>query len=139
LLFDTFAPFNSMFHSVGRIGLLPPADLAVSDNDLVLTMDVPGFTADDLTIEVVNGELVVRGERKRPELSEGSQWAFTERTFGSFERRLRLPRGVDPDSITAGVDNGVLSLIVPKPEAMKPRTIAIGSGTRQRELEATTA
>jgi len=90
-------------------------------------------------IEVLNGELVVRGERMRPELAEGSRWAFTERTFGRFERRLQLPRGVDPDAITASMDNGVLSLIVPRPEALKPRTIQIGSGTQQRELEAAAA
>lgn len=139
MLFDTFAPFNVTFQTTGRIGFPPPADLAVSDNDMVLVMDLPGFTAGDLEIEVLDGELVIRGERKRPELAEGSRWAFTERSFGRFERRLRLPRGVDPDAIIASVDNGVLSLIVPKPEALKPKTIQIGSGTQHRELEAATA
>jgi len=88
---------------------------------------------------IVNGELVVRGERKRPELADGSRWAVIERAFGTFERRLRLPPGVDPDAITASVDNGVLSMIVPKPEALKPKTIAIESGSKRRELETTTA
>lgn len=139
MLFDTFAPFNTGLQSAGRVGFLPPADLSVSDNDLVLTMDLPGFTADDLEIEVVDGQLVVRGERKRPELAEGSRWASTERTFGRFERRLQLPRGIDPEAIAASMDDGVLSLIVPKPEAMKPKTISIGSGTQQRELETAAA
>jgi HSP20 family protein len=139
MLFETFAPLNTLLQSAGRLGFLPSADIAVSDNDMVLTMDVPGLTAEDLSLEVINGELIVRGERKRPELAEGSQWAITERAFGTFERHLRLPRGVDPDAIAASVDNGVLSLIVPKPEALKPKTIAIGSGSKQRELETTTA
>jgi HSP20 family protein len=138
MLFDTFGPFNTLFQGVGRVGFLPPADLIVSDNDMVLTMDVPGFTADDLTIEVVNNELIVRGERKRPQLAEGSRLAFTERMFGTFERRLQLPRAVEPDAITASVDHGVLSLLIPKPEAMKPKTITIRS-TKQRELETATA
>jgi HSP20 family protein len=139
VLFDPFVPFNTMFQAAGRAGFLPPADLTVSGNDLVLTMDLPGLTADQLEIQVLNGELVIRGERTRPELTEGSRWAFSERTFGRFERRVRLPQGVDADAITASMDNGVLSLIVPKPETLKPKTIAIGSGTQQRELEATTA
>ena len=59
--------------------------------------------------------------------------------MGAFERRIRLPKGVDSDSITASMENGVLSLIVPKPEAMKPKTIAIGAGTEQRQLETAAA
>ena len=139
MLFDTFAPFNTLFEGAGRVGFLPPADLSISDNDLVLTMDLPGFTSDDVEIEVLDGELVVRGERKRPDLAEGSHWAFTERTFGRFERRLGLPSDVDPDAITASMDNGVLSLVVPEPEVVKPKTIQIGSGTQHRELETATA
>jgi HSP20 family protein len=139
MLFDTFAPFNTMFQSTGRAGFLPPADLTVSDNDLVLTMDLPGFTADELQIEVLNGELVIRGERERPELAEGSRWVFTERSFGRFERRLQLPRGIDPDAVSASMANGVLSLIVPKPEALKPKAIEIGSGAEQKQLETAAA
>jgi len=139
MLFDTVTPFTTLFQTAGRVGFLPAADVSVSDHDLVFTMDLPGLTADDLSIEVLNGELVIRGERKRPELAEGSRWALTERSFGMFERRLRLPSAVDPDAITASMDNGVLSLIVPKPEVMKPKTITIATGSQQRELETTTA
>ena len=130
-----FEPFNTTLATGGRAGFLPAIDLAVGENDMVLTMDLPGFTTDDVQIELLNGQLVVRGERKRPEVAEGSRWALTERTFGSFERRIRLPQGVDPDAITASMDNGVLSLIVPKPETLKPKTIAIGSASERRELE----
>lgn len=98
-------------------------------------MDLPGLTADDLTIEVLDGDLSVRGERKRPEIAEGARWAHVERTFGAFERRVKLPEGVDPDAITASMTDGVLSLIVPKPEPKKPRTVEIQS-SEQRELTA---
>ena len=139
MLFDPFVPLSSMLQPAARTGFLAPADVAVSENDVVLTMDLPGLTADDLHIEVLDGQLVLRGERRRPELSEGSRWAHAERTFGRFERRIQLPRGIDPDAITASMDNGVLSLIVPKPEALKPRTIAIGTGQEQPQLATSTA
>ena len=141
MLFEPFVPFNSLFPSAGRFGFLPTADVAVGENDMVLTMDLPGVAADELDIQMIDGELVVRGERKRQELPEGSRWAFTERAFGAIERRVRLPKGVDPDRIAASMENGVLSLIVPKPDAMKPRTIAIGTGgaTEQRQLETAAA
>ena len=79
---------------------------------------------------------MVRGERKRPEIGDGTVFAHSERAFGRFERRVKVPAGVDPDAITASMDNGVLSLIVPKP-VKERKTIPIGSG--QRELEGATA
>ena len=135
LLFDPFAPLFS--RPLDRAGaFLPAADVTVTDSDLVLTMDLPGFTADDVELEVLNGHLVVRGERKRPELGEGTTWAHAERTFGRFERRIALPDGVDSDAITASLDNGVLSLIVPKPQPQR-KTIAVAGG--QKELETANA
>jgi HSP20 family protein len=137
LTFDPFAPlFTRPFERAGAF--LPPADVTVGEKDLVLTLDLPGLTTDDVELEVADGFLFVRGERKRPELAENAVWAHAERGFGPFERRIRLPQGVDADAITASMDNGVLSLIVPKPVKQK-KTIAIGSGTEQRELEETTA
>ena len=103
--------------------------------DLVLTMDLPGLTADDLDIELLGGWLSVRGERRRPEVGQGKTFAHSERPFGRFDRRFQVPEGVDPDTILARMDNGVLSLIVPKPERLKPKSIAIGTGSEQRELE----
>ncbi len=136
-------PFASFSAQANRAAFVPAADVTVSDGDMVLTMDLPGLTAADLGIELVDGYLTVRGERKRPEVSEGSRWAHTERTFGRFERRIKLPDGVDPDKVTASMDNGVLLLIIPKPERMIPRTITIGLGgeqrTEQRQLETTAA
>lgn len=129
-------PFEPLVTQLNRTAaFLPAADLTVSDGDLVLTMDVPGLTSDDLSIELLDGYLVVRGERKRPDLPEGTGLAHRERAFGQFERRIKVPDGVDPDAITASLDNGVLSLIVPKPERMKPKAITIGTGTERRQLE----
>ena len=140
LLFDPFAPFDPLVsRTAARAGFLPAADIAVSEHDMVLTMDLPGLRTEDLEIEMLDGELVVRGERKRPELPEGARWGHAERTFGAFERRIRLPEGIDPDKVTASMTDGVLSLTVPKPERMKPKTISIGSGSERRELETATA
>ncbi len=133
---DVFTPVSAQLN---RAAFLPAADVTVSDSDLVLTLDLPGLTADDLEIELADGYLSVRGERKRPEVAQGTRWAHNERTFGRFERRIALPDGVDPDAITATMDKGVLSLIVPKPERMIPRAIQIGAGSEHRELETTTA
>src|SRR5215207_11395890 len=105
-------PFEPLVSQLTRTPVFVPAtDLAVSEGDLVLTMDVPGLTSDELSIELLDGHLVVRGERKRPDVAEGTGFTHRERAFGQFERRIKVPDGIDPDAITASMDNGVLSLI----------------------------
>jgi len=128
-------PF-ALFPVARGSAFLPPADITVSGGDLVLTLDLPGLTTDDIDIELIDGALTVRGARKQPKLADGTTWALAERAFGAFERTFRVPREVDPDSIAATMENGVLSLIVPKPERPQPKRIAVGT---QRELETTTA
>jgi HSP20 family protein len=133
-------PFALMTSQLNRPSVLMPAlDVAVSEDDVVITMDVPGFRSDELSIEVEDRFLTVRGERKRPQAAEGTSYVHVERPFGSFERRITIPGGADPDRITASLHDGVLSLIVPKPERLKPKAIAIDGGTEQRRLETTTA
>ena len=137
LLFDPLTPLFA--RSPDRpAAFLPPADVTVGEKDLVLTLDLPGLTTEDVELEAVDGFLVVRGERTRPELPDGAVVAHGERGFGAFERRIRLPQGVDFDAIAATMDNGVLSLIVPRPVKAK-RTIQIGSAQEQRQLEGATA
>lgn len=137
LLFDPFETFfGTPVRGLRGATFVPAADVALGDNDLVLTFDMPGLSAEDIEIEVVGDTLTVRGERGRPAVPDGMRLTHAERGFGRFERTVRIPSGVDPDSVTATMDNGVLSLLVPKPERLKPRTIRIGSGDTQKELTA---
>jgi HSP20 family protein len=129
-------PFEPMVQQLTRTpSFVPATDVTVSDGDLVLAMDVPGLSTEDLSIELVDNYLIVRGQRRAPAVTEGVSFAHRERAFGRFERYVKVPDGVDPDAITASVDDGVLSLIVPKPERLKPRTISIGAGSSRREIE----
>jgi HSP20 family protein len=130
LFFDPFAPLLT------RTGaFLAPVDVTVGDHDVVMSFDLPGVKSEQLDIQFLDRELVLRGERGRPELGEGVAWAHAERPFGAFERRIRLPQGIDPDTITANLDDGVLSLIIPKPERLQPKPIQIGT-TQKREIGA---
>lgn len=130
-------PFEPLVQQLTRTpSFMPATDVSVSDGDLVLAMDVPGLDPEDLSLELVDNYLIVRGERRAPAVTEGVSLAHRERAFGRFERYVKVPDGIDPDAITASIDNGVLSLIVPKPERMKPRKIAIGGvGAGRREIE----
>lgn len=123
---EPFTPLLTQF--TRQACFLPAGDLSVGDSDLVLTLDLPGLSPEDLSIEVQGSELTVRGERKRPQARDGTSYLYAQRPFGAFEHRVQIQEGVDPGSITAGMQDGVLSLIVPKPEPARPKRIAIGAG-----------
>lgn len=129
-------PFSPLLAQATRsAAFVPAADLTVGERDVVLTLDLPGLTADDLSIEVQGSRLTVRGERRRPQVGEDTSYVYAQRPFGAFEHRIPIPEDVDPDAITASMEDGVLSLIVPKPEPARPKRITIGSRNEERQLE----
>ena len=142
LLFEPFAPLFELSRQLSSSGVrsfLPPADVVVTDDDVTVTMDLPGMTADDVAIELRDDVLTVKGERAFPYANEtdGDQrvWQRLERGFGSFERVLRLPAGFDPDAITASMSDGVLTLRMPKPEERRRRRIEVATGQDDATIE----
>jgi HSP20 family protein len=125
--------FNTVFEtpspSTGALRRWMPAmDLVESDDHFVLRADLPGVSEDDVKIEFEDGALTVSGERKSEHESKGDGYYRVERAFGSFSRSLTLPKGVDPEAVSASVDRGVLEVRIPKPEQRKPRRIEISNG-----------
>jgi HSP20 family protein len=98
------------------------------EDHFVLAADLPGLTADDVTIDVKDGVLSISGERTlEREVKEGG-YARVERSRGSFKRSLTLPEGTDVEAIAASFENGVLEVKIPKPVASQPRRIEIAAG-----------
>ena len=104
---------------------VPPMDLVEADDHFVLKADLPGLTEGDVTIEIQDSTLTISGERKAEHEQRERGWYRIERSFGSFNRSLTLPDGVDADGIQASFHHGVLQVRIPKPEQRKPRRIAI--------------
>jgi HSP20 family protein len=135
--------FNTAFDTpAGQGGAMrrwmPAMDLLETGDQFVLRADLPGLSEEDVNIELEDSTLTVSGERKAEHEQEGEGYYRLERSFGSFQRSLTLPKGVDPESVTAGFDRGVLEVRIPKPEERKPRRIHIGA-TDQRTLEGSAA
>jgi HSP20 family protein len=106
----------------------PPIDVTEEGDHYVLRADLPGMSESDVTIEVQDRTLAISGERtfqRKPEHDGG--YVRLERAYGSFQRMLTLPDGVDPDAIEASFEHGVLELRMPKPVEAKPRRIEIGT------------
>ena len=118
----------------------------MTDDQVAVNMDVPGVDREHLEIELENEVLTIRGERLYPYACAdgGRVWQRIERGFGRFERDLRIPKGLDPDSIEASLGDGVLALQIPRPEPLKPHRIEISGresreSSGEREVEGATA
>jgi HSP20 family protein len=107
---------------------IPAMDLVETPGEYVLHADLPGLAADDVKIEVDENVLTVSGERRTQEKRTGDGYRRIERASGSFTRSLTLPRGIDPERISASFADGVLDVHIPRPEQRKRHRVAIATG-----------
>ena len=108
---------------------LPAVDVWETDNELVLSFDLPGIPEDKITVELDDNVLTVSGERERAQEHSSDRFYRFERRFGSFSRSVTLPVGVKESDIAANYTDGVLEVRVPKPEEQKPKRIRVGTQT----------
>ena len=106
---------------------VPVVDIREDKDRFVLHADIPGVAREDIDITMEDGVLSIRGERKLEEAGEDGQYKRVERAHGTFYRRFSLPDTADPDAINARCDKGVLEVVIPKREQVKPRRIEVGS------------
>ncbi|ELY66207.1 Hsp20/alpha crystallin family protein [Natronococcus jeotgali] len=102
-------------------------DLADRDDEFVVTVDVPGYESADLESRLSGETLFISGEREREATDGRDDYLRREREFESFSRRVTLPDPVDADGIEATVNNGVLTIRLPKLEP--------GEGSRTIDIE----
>ena len=106
----------------------PALDVIETVQAYVVSLDLPGLTAENVDINFEKNTLSVRGMRERGDTNkEGTRVFFAERDWGAFERSLRFPQHVEGDRITATFVNGVLTITVPKSEGAKARRIEISA------------
>lgn len=116
---------------------MPRINVKQSGDDIAVHVELAGIGPDDVDIEVTDGVLTIKGERKAQTEREDEGWLVRESSFGSFERSMVLPEGVDPASIKAEFKDGMLEVHVPKAlEAARPKTtkVAIGGAAEAPEL-----
>jgi|SRR4029434_10095572 len=104
---------------------MPPADIHETDNELVVTADLPGIDPKSVDVRVENNVLSITGERKFEEAAENGNVHRVERMYGAFARSFTLSTPVDTEKIQANYKDGVLKITLPKAERAKPKRIAI--------------
>ena len=138
--FDRWDPFEEMNTLRNRMDRLwsrmaeeepvlaswtPTSDIVETKDDIVIKAELPGLEEKDVNIEIENGILSIKGERKAEKETEEKGYRRVERSYGSFLRTFTLPPNVEAEKISASFTNGLLEVHMPKKEGAKPRTIKV--------------
>ena len=109
---------------------LPAVDVIEQKDQYLIKAELPGIEEDDLDIDLSEGILTVKGEKKREEDREEDNVHISERTYGSFRRSFRLPPDADADNIKATCKDGVVEVTIPRSELEQPEARKIEITTK---------
>ncbi|MBI4597725.1 MAG: Hsp20/alpha crystallin family protein [Candidatus Omnitrophica bacterium] len=103
----------------------PEVDITEEKDRLLVRADLPGMKQEDISVEVSEGALTIRGERKEEAATKEGKMYRMERSYGSFLRSFTLPAGVDASKVNASYKNGVLEITLPKFAEAKTKQIKV--------------
>jgi HSP20 family protein len=108
-------------------GVFPLTNLTEDKDNYYVRAELPGVKGDELDIQITANNLAISGERKIAAEEEGARYHRREREAGTFSRMIGLPGEVDTDKVDANLENGILTIVVPKAEIAKPKQITVSS------------
>ena len=113
----------------------PAIDVFQRGNDLVVRADVPGLSKDDITVDIADDQLTIRGDRRYEHEEERDGVFRSERSYGSFCRAIPLPQGAIADSAKATFNNGVLEVVIQAPsfDVRRGRRVEIKEGAPEQK------
>lgn len=124
-LFDGVARgFPALTAGTSRI---PSMDVSETDKVIEISAELPGMEANDVTLNISDNILTIRGEKKSEREENKKDYHLVERSYGAFSRSVELPAGVKPEDITAEIAKGVLKVTVQKPAPKVSKQIDIKS------------
>jgi|SRR5580704_16710470 HSP20 family protein len=134
---------NSLFQEYNRgegdalttAAFVPPVDVYEDEHQIVLKLEVPGMKESDLDVQLENNVLTVKGERKFETEEKEENFHRIERRYGSFYRSFTIPSTVNPDSVKASYEAGVLKVELEKRAEAKPKQIKVELGA-PKQVEA---
>jgi len=111
----------------------PSVDIYETEQDLVLTAELPGIDEKDVEIKIEDNTLTLSGDRKFEKETKEENYHRIERAYGSFYRAFSLPHYINQDKISAEYENGVLKVILPKKPELKPRKVKVLKPTKKEK------
>ena len=110
-----------------QAGVFPLTNLSEDKDNYYVRAELPGVKGDELDIQVTDKNLAISGERKIASEEEGARYHRREREAGTFSRMIGLPGDINRDNVDAKLENGILTVVVPKAEIAKPKQISVNS------------
>ncbi|MBN1610053.1 MAG: Hsp20/alpha crystallin family protein [Polyangiaceae bacterium] len=123
-LVDTLSPET---YSEAGTGVFPPINIAQDKDNFYVRAEVPGVKAEQLSISALNKQVSISGKREIAAEREHASYHRRERAEGSFNRTVTLPTDIDASRVEARCASGILTVVLPKAEAAKPRQIVVKS------------
>ena len=117
--------FEDDFFTEKREVWAPAVDIEEKKGNYLVKADLPGLKKGDIHLELHDGYLTLKGERKSENEEKKDNYRRIERTYGSFQRTFRVPDGLTEKDIKAKYKDGVLELTIPTPKAETPRSIDV--------------
>ncbi|HVT14018.1 MAG TPA: Hsp20/alpha crystallin family protein [Fimbriimonadaceae bacterium] len=105
--------------------LFPPVDIKETDKELTFVAEIPGMLRENIEVEMVGDTLILKGKKEEERTEEKEGWVRKERSHGSFQRSFRLDVPVKAEEITAEYKEGLLKVVLPKLEVVKPQKITV--------------
>lgn len=133
-LFGRFFGPSEMTPTWSAGGYSVPTDVFHMADKLVIRMDLPGVSADDVDVTVQENTLIVNGKRSFPHEANDVRFVRRGIFYGDFTQRVALGKGLDVDRVSASYDNGVLELTIPYSEEVQPKKIAIEVANGRKSL-----
>jgi len=104
---------------------VPMVDISETDNEIVVSAELPGLQKEDVKIAIQDNVLSLEGEKKQETKEKGKNYYRLERDYGKFQRSFVLPSAVKTDKVKAVFQDGILNITLPKADEAKPKQIAI--------------
>ena len=108
--------------------LVPPVDIYETEDSLVFKAELPGVTKEDITVEVKDNTMTLKGEKRFQKEVKEEGYHRVERAYGAFQRAFTLPGMVEQDKVKAKFKDGILEIVLPKAEKAKPKQVKVEVG-----------
>jgi HSP20 family protein len=124
---EYFGPGRRAFQPMEE-AWMPAVDVSETADKVTVKAEIPGMEAKDIEISMVGDTLTIKGEKKVEREEKDENYHMVERSYGSFSRAMKLPAVVEADKVEATYKTGVLTVVLPKKEEVKPKAIEIKAG-----------
>lgn len=126
-------PFRGTWgESSQSLDFVPRFDVKETKDSYLIKADLPGVKEEELDVSLSGNLLTISGKREDERHEEGESYYAMERSQGSFARSFTMPDGVDGETVTADLKNGVLTVQIPKKPEVQPKRIEIGKGVETK-------